>query len=511
MIIEELAASLGFKIEGEDNLKRFGDGIKEAGEELKGFAQKANEYGRKAAIGIGAIGAAAGAALLGAKSLVDGATGPLDDLIKTSRRINVGFEALQEWGFAAEQAGSSTSEFASSAQTVARNLAEAARGAGRAKQALDDYGVSATDAEGNVKSVDAFLMELSDTFQNLDSAQSLDLAAKVGITPGMLSLLKEGSAGIEEMRQTARDLNLVFTVEQAEAAEKYNDTMNETTRSISALKDSLALDLMPVIQEIAEVTRDWLAANREMLQSELGPWIKAVAEGASSILRGLGGILDLVDGLVQFLASVAGVDLAKWEGLAIVVGVLLAAFAPWTAVLIALALAFDDVLKFINGEDSLLGSAISWLKGAWQSVADMFSVNIFQPVADFIDKWLLQPLRSVMGVIDGVVSRWNALKAAVGFSGDDPNLQPSAPRVNTSGLVGGGGLQLPGERESIADLALRAGGATSNTSNTVTVGDINVTVPEGSNGREIGQAVRNQVQNIDVRSLSVTGGTVVTP
>jgi hypothetical protein len=522
MIIEELAAVLGYKIEGEDNLKRFSDGIKEAGEGLKGFAQKASEYGRAAAIGIGAIGAAAGAALIGAKSLVDGASKPLDDLVKTSRRIGVGFEALQEWGFAAEQAGSSTSEFASSAQMVGRNLAEAARGAGRAQAALEAYGLSATDAEGNVKSVESFLGELSDRFATLDDGQSLDLAAKVGITPGMLTLLKGGSEEIENIRQRARDLGLIFTEEQAAAAEVYNDTVNETTRAIGALKDSIALELMPVIQEIAETTRDWLMANREMLQSEILPWVQAFAEAARSVLNGIGGIVGAIDSVIQFIAALAGIDLAKWDGLAIAVGLLLAAFAPWTAILIGLALAFDDVLKFINGESSYFGVAIDWLKGAWQSVADIFSVNIFQPVADFLDKYLIQPLNAVMEMINGVISQWNALKAAVGLGGNDSNLTPSAPRVNTSSVMPsgtsasnplpiqvGGGFTLPSERESIAQMALRTGGATTN--NEVNVGDINVTVPAGSDGRAIGAEVKRQIQNMDTKSISIGSAEYIAP
>ncbi len=167
MKIAELIAELGFDLKGEADLRRFEDGMRRAEVGLVGFVGKIEQFGKAAVLGISAIGVGIGATVAGMFKLASDASKPLDDLLKFSNRVGGSIEELQQWQYAAGLAGASSGEFQTSVISMTRQLAEAARGTGRAKKALADYGLSAKDAKGKIKEPTAFLMELSDKFQKL--------------------------------------------------------------------------------------------------------------------------------------------------------------------------------------------------------------------------------------------------------------------------------------------------------------------------------------------------------
>lgn len=335
MILEELVALLGFRVEGEQDLDRFQRGMAQAGERVGAMARDMARFGAIAAAAF--AGAAAGMV-----RLANSAAGPLDDLGKAADRAGVSFETLQRLGFAAEQSGSSTQELAGALEMMTARLAEAARGSGRALQALDAYGISATDAGGRVKNAADFLLELSDLMQTLGTAESLDLASKLGLSGGILTMLRGGREEIEAWAAAAEDAGLIFSDDARRTAEQYNDTLNLLTRSIEALRTTVMVGLMPAMTETTEQMQAWLNANREFLAQNLGEVVESLARNITFVASGL------ADMDVTAMVALAAAALLVSKRLTI----------------IAVGLtAINDVLTYLSGgEGSYFGAFVEWIQ-----------------------------------------------------------------------------------------------------------------------------------------------------
>ena len=102
------------------------------------FAGKSAATVSKGILGIGAAAtAAAGAVALFTKSNVNA----LDTLGKTASKLGVNVEFLQQMRFAAEQTGIETRTLDMGLQRFIRRVAEAAKGTGEAKAALQQLGI----------------------------------------------------------------------------------------------------------------------------------------------------------------------------------------------------------------------------------------------------------------------------------------------------------------------------------------------------------------------------------
>ena len=346
-IIDELVSILGYKIEGQENLRDFKRGMSDAEKSTKGLAQGITSMARGAVAGMAALGAAVAGATGSMFALANAAAGPLDEIAKLAGRTGESVEAIQEWGFAAEQGGASAAAMNSAIETMRRRLAQAARGAGAAKTALDDYGISATDAEGNVRKATDVMAELADRFQDMDEGQRLDIARALGIDMKMVSVLAQGNDEIERLRKVARDAGLVFTREDTESAEAYNDAMNLLMRTVRAMRDRIAIDLLPTLMQMVGGMQDWLNANREVIAQNVGAFLERIARHARTLSEQGGAMADAMGRWIWVFGAVA---LAAW---------------PLARVITAVAIAFDDFMTWwSDGGESFLG-AFSDMLQSW--------------------------------------------------------------------------------------------------------------------------------------------------
>ncbi|MFN3506213.1 MAG: phage tail tape measure protein [Allorhizobium sp.] len=357
MIIEKLVAELGWDLTGEADLRKFKGGMDMA---AAGAARMATAVAAAGALAAGAIAAMG----VGMFKLAKDAAGPLDELVKFSDRVNVNIEALQEWQFAAEQSGASAGEFQGAMETLSKNLGEVARGTGRAKKAFDDYGLSAKDSKGKIKSADVVLGELATKFQTLNDQQALDLGQKLGMTPGMITLLKSGTAEIDKLRQQARDNGLIFTEEEARNAERFNDSLNLFQRSIRAISHRIGVEFLPVLADGMDYLQGWIRENQTLIRSNIELWsgrVVSAMQGFLSLAGRIGTSLDQVGGymanLLRFI-SANKIDLDNWQGLLVFAGALGAAFRPAIAAMAALFLIVDDLLAWGRGGKSVFGDML---------------------------------------------------------------------------------------------------------------------------------------------------------
>lgn len=200
-----------------------------------------------------------------------------DNLIKTSERLGIGVEALQEYRFAARSAGVESNTFDMAMQRMGRRVGEAANGMGEARLALRVLGVDARDAAGNVRTVEDLLPELADKLARVESPLERNaLAMKLFDSEGvaMVQLLEKGSQGMAEMREEARRLGLVMDREAALGGESFTQRLENVRGALAGIRNIIAGDLLPFVDSLALRFQNWLVESQPQLRAFMADFVE---------------------------------------------------------------------------------------------------------------------------------------------------------------------------------------------------------------------------------------------
>jgi hypothetical protein len=238
--------------------KEFARAMKANERRVKEFSDKSNKslsnttaYFGKLSGGMAALLPALSAAALVAS--VKSVVSSLDEIGKTADRIGITTDALQELRVIGESAGVSFDTMTSSIEKLSRNIAEAANGTGAARDAFTKLGLSAESLKQmGAEQALSVIADKMNTVENASerTALAIDIFGKSGAP--MLNLLREGSEGMDKMREEARKLGIVIDealIRQAEDAQTQLDLMS---RVISANLSSALINLAPLLVSTAE-------------------------------------------------------------------------------------------------------------------------------------------------------------------------------------------------------------------------------------------------------------------
>src|ERR687898_1234719 len=241
---------------GEQSLKR----IESAGDRASGGLKGLGRQAELLRTGVRTLGVAlAGVTTVGGlAALVDRSISAADAIGKTSDKIGVGVEALQELRFAAKASGAEQQPLALARRRSTRRAAEAAQGTGEAKDALASMGIALRDQDGNLRRSEDLLGDVADAFARIeDPAERVRLAFKLFDSEGvaLVNLLRSGRGALEEMRERARDLGIVLDEHLVRDAERARTELDTLSQVISANLTRAALEAAPVIADLSS----WLA------------------------------------------------------------------------------------------------------------------------------------------------------------------------------------------------------------------------------------------------------------
>jgi len=279
-----------------------------------------------------------------------------------------------------------------------------------------------------------YLLRLSQTFKGLSDQRAMRLASWIGIDPGIVPLLQQGEQGIRNLIKRQLELGIV-TKEQADIAKKYKDQLRDTNQVFDDIKRRIATTLLPYLTEfykIIERTFIWLRDNKQFVLaffSAVGAIITAIYLPA--MVKAVAATMALIGPYLLIAAAVAAVA-----------GVF--------------ALAYDDVMNFLHGNQSVIGElAKKWpwigelvkniaasvellwdvIKEFWNFVKDVFTVGFAQAWQNFKDKAsnaidavgekfpafaaIIKALATPIGwVVDFFVDHWDEIKVAVDALGE---------------------------------------------------------------------------------------------
>lgn len=337
-VIEELAAKLGIEVDGASFA---------AAEKVLGAV-------RGGLVAAAAAGAAVGMAVLGAAVKT---AAYADEVEKASQRTGIAVESLQALQYAAERADVGAGELQGALNFMA-------------KRGVRDF-------EGELRRAADELAAMPDGAGK--AARAMELFGKNGAQ--LIPMLNEGAAGLDHWMERARLMGRVLDKETIENGAKLKDAIEDVQGVLGGLAFTIAGPLLGPMRKFVDRIVEWFLANRKVIAQRIDrvvtaigtafkyafqlaePWLRLLWAVASNtwVLRGamIALSLAMLHGLgkaaLSTASSIAGLikgvlGLAAAGASAAVMPILLG------AALFALALVAEDIYRFLQGQDSLIGT-----------------------------------------------------------------------------------------------------------------------------------------------------------
>lgn len=205
------------------------------------------------------------AAVAGFGSMIKETIDTAEHLEKMSQRVGVSVESLSTLRYAAQLSGTEISVLEKAIQRLSRNVYDAGRGIGEAKEAFLDMNINVNDTNGNLRDAEELMKEVADRFATMkDGTEKTALALNIFGRAGadLIPMLNRGSGALNSMQQEARDLGIEISTDTAKSAAQFKDNMLRLETSVSGLATSLTVDLLPALTNLS----DFLVENTSTIK-----------------------------------------------------------------------------------------------------------------------------------------------------------------------------------------------------------------------------------------------------
>lgn len=281
-----------------------------------------------------------------------------DHIDDTSRRLGVSTDALQGFGFVAEQAGIDSETMAASLGKFNKTIGEAQMGNEKAKKSFRDLGISLHDL--NTQDQTELLLRFSEGLSKQKGiARQTALAQQILGKGGtkLVGVFNQGRKAVEAQVKSLRDIGGILNKETIETLSKTEDNVQRLKLGFRGLTFQLAAEFNPALDFMAskfEQGLKWLnqfEGKASLLQATLG----GLGVGV------LGGLVTVFPKLLPFITRLSLL----------------------TAGFIALYAIAEDLFNLFNGNDSVIRDWFDSWKGA--GAADAVVVQIKKNFKDFVD------------------------------------------------------------------------------------------------------------------------------
>ncbi len=401
-----------------DSFDELGDVVDESADSFFGLSE-------------GLVTAAAG--LLVVTGLFAGLTSQAlatDEIGKFSNAIGVNVEDVGAWGEAVKRAGGDVNSFMGSLGSLTDQLTDISlTGGGEASEIFARLGVDAVGAGGKIKSAFEILPELADSFQKLSKTESFAFGKKLGLDQGTILLLQQGRVAVEELVLRQKQLG-VATKEDAAAAAEFNDALADSQQTFANLFTSAGTTILPLLTTMMKGF------------DALAGWIKGNSTLVTGFFIGVAGILAAKYIPAMFKAAIANKVFLLSMGKLLLIGGGLVALAA------GFALLYEDVVAFLNGQESFIGDlakkyqwfgdivkgVLGGIKKSFEVLSELFD-DIMNSIPDIANAFsnALDDTKSFFGFGDDEISAnlEKALSVTNSIDNNPLNGQTSASIVNS--------------------------------------------------------------------------------
>lgn len=453
------------------------------------------------------LAAVAGAVTAGVllKGVAEGVAKLGDEIGTSASMLGIGAQALQELRFAADRADVTNASLATGLKQLAKVAFDAGSGSKTAQETMRALGVTVKDSTGKLKPLDALLEEAADGFSKLtggEAALAMKAFGESGVA--LVPMLKNGSAGIREMRDRARDLGAVLDDELIKQSSEWDNTTKDLRDSMMSLKIIVGKALIPFLNKLNKAMTWLISSSRKMVGSKLETALRKIAQVIESVARF---VFRGVEAFGRYMESMTDVQktLMKVGAVAVALAGLLLLPGGSLILLIGLiALIIDDFETWRAGGKSVIGDLIGSM-GDLEATFPGLGKALTAAGSHFKMMW-----EGAKSAIEGISELiFSLINLLVGMF-DDPEVALKDFIGNMKTMwedffnwfkVGGGGRAGVGPTVGGAGAAAgamavgRAPGGLSSLSQSNRV-DIQVNMAAGQNPEAVGKAVANPVEEV---------------
>lgn len=307
-----------------------------------------------------------------------------DAIDEGATRTGLSTDAYQRLAYVAGLAGMSVEEMEGAFSLLNKNV-QAAVGKGEDFiETSNGIKISIVDANGELLTQEELLYATADAVAAAATEQDkLTIAQEVFGKSGasLVPLLEDGSAAMRGLATEAGALGAVMSGEDIEAAVALSDTMDALWASLMGLKNTIGLELVPIVTVWLTRIKEWYAANAELIGQKIDEYGDAVAAAFDKVATAIATVSTWIDdttgwgpvfatvaaAVAAFATAMVGVAaLVAWgyiaDAIAAIGAVGLATFGEVIAIITAvgaavvgLYLVIEDLVTYFQGGDSVIG------------------------------------------------------------------------------------------------------------------------------------------------------------
>jgi hypothetical protein len=287
-----------------DTFKDVTGSVRETSEAGKKLSEAFEPFAKLAGVG-GALGAGLG--LAGAIEGIERFARSGAEIGRTSARIGVGAQALQDIGHAAYLAGANATAGAQGLEALGEKLHGAAWGRDQEAIAVfKEFGIAVRDANGHVRRADEVLPEVADKIKSLrDPYQQAALATALLGSAGrdLLPYLRDGAEGLTRYREEVKKHGAAISEVGLKAAKDFEEAQRNLELSAKGMGNALAEYFVPKLTPAIQKTTEWL----DELRKSPGA-MKAIETGATALSALLG--VTLLTSVAKLTTAMVKMNLA---------------------------------------------------------------------------------------------------------------------------------------------------------------------------------------------------------
>ena len=356
MALREIAAHFGFTFDAA-KLGQIDKGV----EAVKGKAKGATTSVTELVTGLqGMVGAITGGIFLAFANHVREEAAALQD---TAEQTGLATDEIQAWTLAANLGGASAQDFTNGIRKLSKELATGVDESGQQSKLFKNLDIDTKNADKSVRSLSDVLPEIAEKFKGLKTgAEKSALAQQIFGRAGskLVPLLSQGAEGVANLKKQLDELGGGFSKEAIENADAYDDALIKLNFSFFGLKSLLATSVFPLLADVVTTVTKGVVQFRNWLKetTTLSTAVKALAfiVGRSLMLA----LAPFILPGLKFLAIFLAVDdlIGFLEGKDSEIGHILEAwFGEDTT---------NDIRAFFNGMKEIAAGALGGIRDLWR-------------------------------------------------------------------------------------------------------------------------------------------------
>lgn len=197
-----------------------------------------------------------------------------EQIARTSAMTGLTTEAVQEFNFAVTMSGGNAESASTTLERLEKNMAEAGNKTSQAALAFKAMDISATNADGSLRPINAVLADIANYFnKTADGAAKTALAMQIMGRGGaqLIPVLNKGSEGLDDFNQKLEETNSKMSGEQLDAYTR----LDESIKVLSAAWSGFSLAVADFFRPAAEAIVTWLTEIIEKA-TEAAKWVDQV-------------------------------------------------------------------------------------------------------------------------------------------------------------------------------------------------------------------------------------------